>query len=35
MIEPLRNLPVRRRVKLAVWAVNIVVCAALLGFSLR
>ncbi len=35
MIDPLRNLPVRRKVELSVWVVNIVVCAALLCFPLR
>ena len=35
MIDALRKLSLRQRVALAVWAVNICLCAVLLGFVLR
>lgn len=35
MTDPLRKLPLRRRVALAVWAANAMIVVALLAFALR
>lgn len=35
MIDPFKHTPLRKRLLMAIWSVNIALCAALLIFALR